>query len=99
MSEHCCFTFLWSEENRNSKDKTKLKFDDCPGILGSFPAQGYPEDGYYVEVCPRAEYCGRNQRLIEFNGLGPDVITLYRDTLPTPEEITEAAKLADESCW
>lgn len=89
--KHCCFSYALSEEY-----KTKPMPDDCPGLLATGSADGSPEDGYYIEVCPRKLWLGKSAAGAAFCGLGPDLIVLHRDTAPTQEEYDQAALEADE---
>lgn len=87
----CCFVYTLSPDL-----KSPIQPEDCPGILAASYANGSPEEGYYIEVCPRKSWLGKIAGCIAFCGLGPDVIVLHRDTLPTKTEYEQAAREADE---
>jgi hypothetical protein len=66
--------------------------EDCPGILATARRESiYVEDGYHIEVCPNPELIGNPNAETEYCGLGPDVIIMHRDTVPTEEEYDQAA--------
>ncbi len=90
-SNHCCFAYTWSGQYKKSPMP-----EDCPGVLATGYADGSPEEGYYIEVCPRTAWLGRAASGVVFCGLGPDVIVLHRDTVPTEDEYNQAARNADK---
>ncbi len=90
----CCYTYRW-QLSREDQAAGNWKADDCNGVLKATIISGYPEDGYYVEVCPRTSWLGRCATGINFCGNGADVIVLHRNTIPTLEEYQQAARDAD----
>jgi hypothetical protein len=93
----CCYEFR-GFVSVPEKDHT-ARPDDCQGILTTASAKGYPEDGYYIEVCPRLSWLGAKQYSIDFCGNGADVIVMHQDTIPTSEDYDAAARIADEGDW
>jgi hypothetical protein len=72
--------------------------NDCPGLLvESKSLEGYPEDGYFVQVCPRVSNLGRMVTHIDYCGNGPDVIVMHQSTVPSAEEYAAAAKKCDNA--
>ncbi len=88
---HCCYSYTWSQDYRERNQPT-----DCPGVLATKLAKGDPEDGYYIQICPRAAWLGNLATAVSFCGLGPDVIILHRNSIPTAEECEQAVRRIDE---
>jgi len=53
------------------------------------------DDGFYIQVCPRRSRLGNPNGEVTFCGNGPDVIVMFRDTVPTREEYLDAARQFD----
>jgi hypothetical protein len=96
MSEKklCCYDMWMPGQLRGTENP-----EDCEGVLTTHSEEGYPEDGYYIQVCPRLSTLGQPNGGVNFCGNGPDVITMHRDTTPTNEEYKQAARDADQMDW
>lgn len=93
-NKHCCYSFNWSREHMNEGQQRP---EDCPGVLATAFENGYPEDGYYIQVCPRTSWLGHTAAHIDFCGNGADVIILHQDAVPTDDEYKQAVRFVEEN--
>lgn len=69
----------------------------CPGMLDSkFLRSDYGGEGCLVQICPNPETLDKPMLAVDYCGNGPDVVIIYRDTVPSDQE---CKILVDQAEW
>lgn len=89
----CCNSFFWRDENGHSG---AVRADDCTGVL-ALHFEDVGEEGIVVQVCPRERWLGQELGGTAMCGMGPDVVVMHQNTVPTDEEYKAA--IADSDGW
>lgn len=88
-------------ENLSSPEKLTcfipLIGSDCPDVCQGLLDSSFAEDknggeGFLIQVCPNPERRSSINSETDYCGNGPDVIIMYRNTIPTAEEYEVAVK-------